>query len=110
MSELTPQAVMKIKKQLTTEPDKTYQDIADEFGVSKTTIVHIATGQTWGGVAIDGFRARTRKTNSRFSDAQVRQIRALSGSRNINELAELFEADRHTISNIINRKTYKHVR
>jgi hypothetical protein len=60
---------------------------------------------------VDDMRARNPKAfNRKISDADVLVICSkVAEGKTINEVAEEYSVDRHTISKIVNNKTHKHI-
>ena len=81
-------------------------DIARRFGVTQQHMSDILNGRSWAHLpnARRPFDARRM-----LSDAQVRQIRDMSGHKSQAAIAALFGVSRNAVYQIIHRVSYRHV-
>ncbi len=94
------------------------EDIADRFGVAKTTAFLAATGRTWRHVTMPakrrasqfGPRLAAKGENhyrSRLTAGDVRQIRSAAAQGMAHQaLAEQFGVSRQTVSHIVHRRVW----
>lgn len=100
---------------------ETMRSIAESYGTDKTTIKNIVDRDTWSHVELSpeleearqrlvSDPDRNRKLHQRLSDDQVREIRhRVASGEPYSKIAPDFGIGIMTISQIKNRKTYKHV-
>ncbi len=125
-SKLTSDDVRKIRS-LYASGNVTYQELADRFGITPSTIGSVIEGKTWNHVdgalsdtdlkslhsrILNDRRPRGAKNGaSKLTPDDVREIRNLYASGNVTyqELADRFGMHRCTIGSIIRRELWKHI-
>jgi len=115
-SRLTYQEVRQLRR-LYMSGEYTQAELARRFGVSQSTVSRTIRGETWKDAAGPCSRTNPRPAlgercgNARLERNDVIKIRKLyaTGEHTQVELGEMFGVTHPTISNIINRKTWKHV-
>ena len=98
------------------QQDMTVEAIAAQYGVSTATIIHICQLKTWqhllpeDAVPIQGQRVGIRHQKAKFTEDDIRTIRALHASgENCVALGKRFHASDETIRMIVLRKTWRHI-
>ncbi|AHJ87158.1 HNH endonuclease [Bacillus phage JBP901] len=113
-TKITESDVRKIRELFATG-NHNHNQIAEIMGMKRSNISKIINGSTWKHVEVEGFipckRDDELSNAAKISIEDVRKIRELyaSGKYNHRQVAELMNMNRRNVSNIINRKTWKHV-
>lgn len=110
-------AVVSIREAYATG-DVSQAELADRFGVAHGTIGQVVRGRNWshvGGPRTEGRRGPVARGeangNARLTVEDVREIRKRYGEGDISQatLGRDYGVTKHTVSHIINRKTWRHV-
>lgn len=116
---LTAKDVVEIKKLL--RDGVVGKDIASKFGISRQSITQIKTGRQWSHIKVDGFVENSKRNpigtsginnaNSKLSEDIVRKIREMhkTGKYTLSQISNEFGVPTGSLSNIIHRRTWKHV-
>lgn len=113
-AKLTNREVFEIRK-LRSEGMR-LKDLAKRFEMSLASISGIVVGKNWshlpGPLTVVGQARGERHGNSKLSAEEVREIRRLRQKErmSLQDLAEKFGVSRPTISEIANRKIWKHIK
>ena len=86
------------------------KEVSEELNVNYRLINNIVSNNTWASVEVKGWDdfIKNRKTTYRLTKDDANKIRELYNSGfTIKELCNLYQKERHTISNIIRYKTFK---
>ncbi len=102
MSILTDKMVIEIL----TYKDLSYQEIADKYNVSKSTIKHIFRGRTWKHIKREVVDKKNTRIKMSLDIARTIRERAKNGERQI-DMSKEFKVAPNVISKIISNITWK---
>ena len=105
---LTEEQVKQAKYQLM--QGKKPKQVAEDLSVSYSCINNILSNNTWDRVHINGWNewCNQRQKTYRLKKEDAENIRTLyQNGKTIQELCDLYQKERHTISNIIHYRTFK---
>jgi len=111
-SRLTKEQVLQIRQKAVSA--STYATLAKEYGVTSVTIGNIVSGRSWksaeGPLTPTDRRVGAENRRAKLSSEDVKSIRrlAIAGASQV-LLAENFGISQGTVSNILQRKSWKHV-
>lgn len=102
--------IVKVSKRLGNVPVQA--DIADQYGISQSTVSNILNGKRRSkDTAIEYKRRNKVHGNAVLTKDMVLEIRRLASERLMTQslMAHRFKISTGTVSNVINRKSWKHV-
>lgn len=108
---LTKEDIINIKKDIVCHPELRQIDLANRYGVQRSTISDIQRGNRWNEIEVEGFSPVTkRKTPVKLSSSQILDIAINKKNLTYNELSSLYGVAHSTVGLIRAGKEFQGVR